>query len=739
MHSDSHSKRCCQGSRGLFIVYSALLVSGLALQAYAVIPAVLSDGEVLKDARLEPLKGTYSGYFPFEVPPTQAEWAQRSERVRTRLRVALGLWPLPQRTPLNPVIHGRVGRDTHTVEKVYFESYPGFYVTGSLYRPRDARARMPGVLCPHGHWNNGRFMTRSQKELDRELVQGAERFDPGGNSPLQSRCAQLARMGCVVFHFDMIGYADSQQISSEIAHRFKQQRPEMNTAESWGLYSARAESHLQTIMGLQTWNAIRALDFVSALPDVDSKRLAVTGASGGGTQTFILGAIDPRPAVVFPACMVGTAMQGGCTCENAAHLRVNTGNVEIAALFAPKPLGLSAADDWTKEMTTKGFPELQKLYALLGSPENVTLTSLTHFGHNYNYVSRGAMYNWFNRHLRLGLDEPVVEQDYRPLTIEEMTVWDQEHPAPQDGPAFERGLVQWMTQDSDKQVKQARKSLAAYRDMVSPALEVMIGRTLSEVGELRFEMSGQAERAECNQVWGLLHHVTQGEKVPMIRLRPRSWLGRSVIWTDLQGKSGLCQANGAVRPEIRRLLSAGIEVIGMDLFLQGEWLAQGQNAEVRKIDGDRDYAGFTFGYNPTVFARRVHDLLTVIAYLKTQPDVEALGLIGLNGAGHWAGVARALAGQTVDIGAIDTAGFRFGDVTDIYDVDFLPGGAKYGDLPGLMALSAPAKLWLAGEGSASGIRALYQKAHAETKLEVNDGAPAGIAQAAVDYVLREWK
>ena len=145
MHSDSHSKRCCQGSRGLFIVYSALLVSGLALQAYAVIPAVLSDGEVLKDARLEPLKGTYSGYFPFEVPPTQAEWAQRSERVRTRLRVALGLWPLPQRTPLNPVIHGRVGRDTHTVEKVYFESYPGFIPPSPL---------KPNVNDPKTHVND---------------------------------------------------------------------------------------------------------------------------------------------------------------------------------------------------------------------------------------------------------------------------------------------------------------------------------------------------------------------------------------------------------------------------------------------------------------------------------------------------------------------------------------------------------------------------------------------------------
>ena len=98
------------------------------------------------------------------------------------------------------------------------------------------------------------------------------------------------------------------------------------------------------------------MDFLTSLPDVDPERIAVTGASGGGTQTFILSAIDPRVKVSIPCVMVSTAMQGGCTCENASLLRIDTGNVEFAALFAPKPLCLIAANDWTKEMATKGFP-----------------------------------------------------------------------------------------------------------------------------------------------------------------------------------------------------------------------------------------------------------------------------------------------------------------------------------------------------------------------------------------------
>ena len=129
----------------------------------------------------------------------------------------------------------------------------------------------------------------------------------------------------------------------------------------------------------------------------------MTGASGGGTQTFILAAIDPRPAAAFPAVMVSTAMQGGCTCENASYLRIGTGNVEIAALIAPRPLGMTAADDWTKEIATKGLPELKAHYRMLGVEDRVMAKPLLQFPHNYNYASRAVMYQFFNKHLKLGL------------------------------------------------------------------------------------------------------------------------------------------------------------------------------------------------------------------------------------------------------------------------------------------------------------------------------------------------
>ncbi|HEY1068889.1 MAG TPA: acetylxylan esterase, partial [Pirellulales bacterium] len=281
---------------------------------------VLPAGQLPQDARLGPLKDL-NGYFPMTVPASKEAWETRATELRQQIQVGLGLWPLPTKTPLNAVVHGKVERDGFTVERVYFESVPGFFVTGSLFRPTNATGKRPGVLCPHGHWPNGRFYDAGRDAVRKQIVEGAERFEESGRRPTVSRCVQLARMGCVVFHYDMIGYADSVQLP----HRHDERRPHMDGPENWGLFSTQAELRLQTEMGLQTWNSIRALDWLCSLPDVDTTKLGVTGASGGGTQTFALCAVDSRPTVAFPAVMVSTAMQGGCTCENCDYLRVGTG------------------------------------------------------------------------------------------------------------------------------------------------------------------------------------------------------------------------------------------------------------------------------------------------------------------------------------------------------------------------------------------------------------------------------
>src|SRR6266542_46189 len=305
-----------------------------------------------KDSRLTPKD--YDGYFPWTPPQTLPAWEARRRQLREQVLVANGLWPMPEKTPLKATIHGKMDRDDYTGEKVCFASYQGHYVTGNLYRPKGKTGRLPAILPPDGHWANGRLYDAVEKAAKAQMDQRAEKTMESARYPLQARCAQLARMGCVVFHYDMVGVADSQQIG----HRA-------------GFNDPEAELRLQSFMGLQTWNTIRSLDFLLSLPDVDPARIGVTGASGGGTQTFILCAIDDRPAAAFPAVMVGTVMQGGCICENCSYLRQDTGNIELAALFAPKPLGMSGANDWTKEIETKGLPQLKALYKLFGAEEKV--------------------------------------------------------------------------------------------------------------------------------------------------------------------------------------------------------------------------------------------------------------------------------------------------------------------------------------------------------------------------------
>src|SRR5687768_4868041 len=253
------------------------------------LPAAIHAATPPNDVRLQPLKDL-NGYFPFTPPKTRAEWDARAEYVRRQILVSQGLWPMPTKTPLNAVFHGKTERPDHTVEKVYFESAPGFFVTGNLYRPKNAKGKVPGVLFAHGHWRDARLSEESEARLRQEIATGQERFEQGGRSRFQSMCVQLARMGCVVWQWDMLGDSDAVQLSHALVHRFAKQRPEMNAAAGWGLYSPQAEAHLQSVMGLQTWNAVRSLDFLLGLPEVDPERTAVTGASGGGTQSMLLAA-----------------------------------------------------------------------------------------------------------------------------------------------------------------------------------------------------------------------------------------------------------------------------------------------------------------------------------------------------------------------------------------------------------------------------------------------------------------
>jgi dienelactone hydrolase len=661
---------------------------------------VLDPGHVPQDARLGKPKDL-NGYFPLKVPGSKEAWEARRKDVREQVLVATGLWPMPEKTPLHAVIHGKIDRDDYTIEKVFFASYPGHYVCGNLYRPKGRTDKVPGVLCPHGHWSNGRFYENSEKAAQDQIKQGAEKTLESARYPLQARCAQLARMGCVVFHYDMVGRADSQQIE-----------------HSTGFADAAAELRLQSFMGLQTYNSVRALDFLLSLPEVDAKRIGVTGASGGGTQTFILCAIDDRPTVAFPAVMVSTAMQGGCICENCSYLRQDTGNIELAGLFAPKPLGMSGANDWTREIETKGLPELKALYRLYGAEDRVMAKSFPEFQHNYNQVSREVMYNWFNKHLQLGQPESIAEKPFKPVPPAELSVFDAEHPRPKDA-TDATGLRKHLSESSDKQVAALRPkdaaSLEEYRRVVGTALRAMVNDRLPKGEEVEAKVVGRGdvgagkERVRVEKF--LLGRKGKGEQIPAVLLTPAEHDGTIVVWVDPAGKGRLLQ-EGKPTAAARRTLGRKAAILGVDVFLTGEF------GTARAPAVNRQYAGYTFGYNRPVLANRVHDILTAVAQAKLLNGGKAVHLVGFEKAGPWVVLARGLCGDAVSRTAADCAGFRFEDVQSVGDDWLLPGAVKYGGLPAFAALCAPGELDLhnQADGDRAVLRSAYQAAGAADRL-----------------------
>jgi uncharacterized protein len=327
---------------------------------------------------------------------TQAQWEQRARQIREAILRGAGLVPLPKKTPLNPILHSKRVYDGYSVENVAFESLPGVFVTGNLYRPTRDAGPFAAVLCPHGHWGRPEDYGRFRADM-------------------QKRCATFARMGAVVFAFDMVGYGD------------------------WA--NAGWEHNRPDSLKLQLWNTIRAVDFLVSMKEVDPKRIAITGASGGGTQSFLLAAVDDRVAVSIPVVMVSAHFFGGCVCESGLpihkHKGHETNNAEIAALAAPRPVMLiSCGKDWTKSTPEVEYPYLRNVYGLFGAADKVEFLHLPQEGHDYGRSKRIGAYKFLSKHLGLCLasvidDSGSINEDFVVIEPKDrLYVFNESYPRP---------------------------------------------------------------------------------------------------------------------------------------------------------------------------------------------------------------------------------------------------------------------------------------------------------------------
>lgn len=540
-------------------------------------------------------------HFRMPIYRTLTDWIARRQQLREQILAAAGLWPLPERVPLQARRAGRMERGRWAVEKVLLQTLPGYYLAGNLYLPAGRSGKFPGVLIPHGHWKHGRL-----EDLDTYSVPRL-----GVN---------LAAQGYVAFAYDMVGYNDTRQTPHEFGESPEEQL--------WSFHP----------LGLQLWNSIRALDFLESLPEVDPRRLAVTGASGGGTQTFLLAAVDERVKVSAPVNMVSAIMQGGCACENAPGLRVGTYNVEIAAMMAPRPMLLvSATGDWTRNTPRQEFPEIYRIYRLYGQTRNLAMVQFE-AEHNYDRRSREAVYWFFRRHLLPGPQSaPLVETetpDLKPADLSLAPQWS----LPADALGYDE-LFAWWRENARRQTR------SMSRDELRRRLQTTLGVRRPELVEAfidkdRVALSGAAD-----------------QRIPGIWLPGPS--GEAALVIHPEG------AEAARRSErVQRLLKEGVSVLLLDVYQTGSL----------RSPRDRSHR-FFLTFHRSDDSLRVQDILTGLAFLDLVGP-KAVRLIGLEEAAVWTRFAAAVWPRPIRLEA-DSAAFG-GTDEDFRKSFFVPGIQRAG-------------------------------------------------------------
>lgn len=614
-------------------------------------------------------------HLPYTFQPflTEEAWLKRAGDLRRQIQVSAGLWPPVEKSPLKARIFGKVSKGDYSIEKVFFESYPGFYVTGNLYRPLGKEGPFPGILNPHGHWAYGRLE----------------------NQPLASMPGlgiNLARQGHVVFAYDMLAYNDSRQVRD---HR----RPLDRSFSLWGI----------DWLGIQLWNSIRSVDFLQSLPDVDPDRIGCTGASGGGTQTFLLTAVDDRVKVSAPVNMISHYMQGGCICENQANLRLDTNNMEIGALMAPRPmLMVSASGDWTRETPRVEFPAVRSVYRLLGAGHKAqTMQSMA--DHNYNRESREAVYAWFGRWL-LGESDAsqFSERRFRLGSPSEFLVFfGRDLP---ESAVTEEEMLTTLKDSYRRQIDELRprdsEGLARFRELMAPALQHALAVGYPDPGEV-VAVPASSSKPGASQEFHIGRRG-RGDRVPAVLWFPRG-KRRNLTATLLvhpEGKAAL-EAPGA--SWVRPLLARGHLVMSIDAFNTGA-------AQARR---DRSDPFFTT-YNRTDDSNRVQDILTAIAFLESRPEVARVNLVGVGKGGLWSLLARALAPQ-LHRTLVDVSNFSSEEDGAYLEHLYVPVLRRAGDFKTAAMLAPASRLLIHNTGesfSTDWFRQAYELAGKTDLLEI---------------------
>lgn len=282
----------------------------------------------------------------------KTEWETRRDTLRKEVRKRLGIDKLLPLCSKEKPEYSKIRKfDGYTVQNFRLKTVNGHTVCGSIYAPT-GKGKHPLIICPNGHFSNGRY-----------------------GKVQQLRLGTLARMGAICVDYDLWGWGESADEVGSKAHQ-------------------TSEAHV-----MQALNGIRILDWMIQRKDVDTKRIGVNGGSGGGTQTVLLTVIDDRYTAANPVVSVSSWFDGGCPCESGMPIQLAGGgtcNAELAAMFAPKPMMLvSDGGDWTSTTPELEYPYLQRIYGFYGATDKVSNIHLPKERHDFGDNKRNAVYKFF--------------------------------------------------------------------------------------------------------------------------------------------------------------------------------------------------------------------------------------------------------------------------------------------------------------------------------------------------------
>lgn len=649
-------------------------------EAVAVLPLGEYDSEVLFQHLMRIAEVQFAAAAREREAITAESWPQRRAALRARIMEMIG--PFPERMPLNPRRVGQVEREGYTIEKVLFESRPGFYVTANFYLPAARSGRVPGILFPCGHSSNGKAEGRYQQA-----------------------CQGLVKKGYAVFIYDPLGQGERSQYVDRTTGENT-----LAVGTTQHCYDGiRLELIGYNLANFRIWDGIRALDYLCSRPEVDPARIGVTGNSGGGTLTTYIAALDDRVRAAVPGCYITTFRHRFLSRVPAdpeqnfvPTVKYGIDHVDLLSLRAPDPVMVASAarDFFPIEGARETYRLLREIYRKLGVEERVGMVEADE-PHGFSRPLREGMYGWFNRWLGQPGEaaEPPVEIE--PDEVLQVT--------PRGQVLLDLGgvTVHEQTQALTEAVRPTLPALSTaeavreYQARLRTALREILGweGNKGPVAPLHPRTVGQLE-GDGYVIEKVVFESEPGLPIPALLFRPREGItGQAVVSVAEFGKATEAAADGPVAA----LARSGNLVLSIDVRGVGETRSAVGREDYYQICGtETDLNFISWMIGRPLLGMRVWDVLSAANYLRARPEAAGRPL-RVRGEGLGGLLALFAAALEESIAEVETQAMLVSyqalletPVPRFHPNAYLPRLLRSFDLPEVAAAVAPRPLTLQG-------------------------------------------